>query len=294
MPAGSYRYVVAKGESGCNSASYGIYTGANGGLAFYVYNGHGDSYVVSPDASTSVWDGNWHLVVGTYDGSDVRVFVDGSEIGSGSPRSGRLAYPSTDTNDLFIGAYPRAQADSGCQAGGFLGLIDEVTIWSRALSPSDVSSMMSQTGAGSTGGGSTSPGGSGPPGGSGTEGPKSDAPEVGHVRVAPSVANAGAAPTISYTLTQTAHLNFAVQIAQSGTMNHGRCVKGSKGQVREQRCARFVTVARFARSGKAGSNRLRFAAQVWRKLRPHRYRLEVTPSAHGQTGRTVSTMFTIR
>jgi hypothetical protein len=297
---GRYRYIVAKGETGCNSASYGLYTGANGGLAFYAANGAGVSYVVSPDASTSVWDGNWHLVVGTYDGTAVRVYVDGIQTGSGTPRSGPLAYPSADSNSLFIGSYPKGPNIAGCQAGGFLGLIDEVTIWDHALSPTDVSGLMPGSASG-TPGGSGSPPGDGSGSGSGSAGQKDHAPEIGHFRIRPSTrpkgrraAGATAGAKITYTLTKAASLSFVVLGSQSGVMKNGRCVKASKGVASRHPCLRLVARARFTHSGKAGANSLRMSAVLWRKLKRGTYRLEATPSAQGTTGATVSASFTVR
>jgi hypothetical protein len=295
---GAYRYIIAKGESACHSASYGLYTGASGGLAFYVYNGSGDSYVVSPNAGPSLWDGGWHLVVGTYDGAAVHLFVDGNEVGSGTARSGPIPYPSADSNDLFIGGYPDAQNFSGCQAGSFLGVIDEVNLWNRALSPQEVSSLMPKTSGGSPGGGQTPPGGSGSPPGSGTGAVHYNPPEIRSFKVSSSVASiARSGATITYTLTQAAHLSFKLQLAQAGTVRAGRCLKASSkraGRAHQQHCTRLVTLAHFAGTGHAGINRLRFTAGVWRKLTPRRYMLAVTPSANGQTGTTVTARFTVR
>ncbi len=123
---GPFRYVVAKGATGCIAASYAIYSGSNGGLAFYVSKSRGRSYTLSPDAGTDVWDGHWHMVVGTFDGSSVRLFVDGTQIGTGSPHAGQIEYLLPDSNDLYIGDYP------GCQEHSFLGTIDEVQVFARA------------------------------------------------------------------------------------------------------------------------------------------------------------------
>ena len=62
-----------------------------GGLRFCVF-GDG-SYVESPGATDQqVWDGNWHFVAGTYDGATVRVYVDGTEVGSGTPTQQTINY----------------------------------------------------------------------------------------------------------------------------------------------------------------------------------------------------------
>src|SRR5688572_15756802 len=82
---GLYRYLLAKGINGCSNASYGVYTGANGGLIFYIAPTRG-SYALSPTAAIAdVWDGEWHHVTGTYDGAVVRIYVDGVQVQNGNP-----------------------------------------------------------------------------------------------------------------------------------------------------------------------------------------------------------------
>lgn len=130
---GPYKHIVAKGAQSCNAASYALYTGANNGLAFYISQNDGMSWTASPDAGTGVWDGNWHFVVGTYDGSAVHLYVDGKEVGTGSPASGPIGYGLPDGNDLFVGHY------DGCPQHDFAGTVDEPTVWSSALTPSQVS-----------------------------------------------------------------------------------------------------------------------------------------------------------
>lgn len=93
---GNFKYIVAKGASGCIAAAYGLYTGANGGLEFYVSSNGGLTYAISPDAGTGIWDGNWHSVVGTFDGSEVNLYVDGKEVGTGTSDATAIAYGPAD------------------------------------------------------------------------------------------------------------------------------------------------------------------------------------------------------
>lgn len=123
-------YVIAKGAYGCSYASYALYTGASGGLYFYISGTAGR--FLSPDAGTGIWDGEWHHVVGTYDGSAVRLYVDGIEVGTGTPASGSIYYSLGTTNDLYIGTY-----HGSCNLS-FVGDIDAVKIWSRSLSPCEI------------------------------------------------------------------------------------------------------------------------------------------------------------
>jgi hypothetical protein len=129
---GIYRYVLAKGANGCSAASYGLYTGSNGGLEFYVSTNNGLSWTTSPDAGQGVWNGQWHNVVGTYDGSSVRLYVDGQQVGSGTPHSEPIAYALPTSNNLAIGGYP------WCAQSDFSGSIDEVKVFNRALNPGEI------------------------------------------------------------------------------------------------------------------------------------------------------------
>jgi hypothetical protein len=129
---GNFKYIVAKGASGCIAGAYGIYTGANGGLEFYVSNNGGLTFALSPDAGTGIWDGKWHSVVGTFDGSTVRLYVDGKEVGTGTPNTTPIDYGLPTSSDLMIGNY------AGCSGLDFSGKIDEVHLFDRALGAQEI------------------------------------------------------------------------------------------------------------------------------------------------------------
>ena len=56
----------------------------------------------------------------------MRLYVDGSQIGNGSPHTGPIDYNFPD-NDLFIGHY------NNCPTLDFHGQVDTAQIWNRAL-----------------------------------------------------------------------------------------------------------------------------------------------------------------
>jgi hypothetical protein len=127
---GNFKYIFSKGANS-DGASYAFYTGANGGLIFYVSDGQ--NFFLSPDASEAVWDGNWHHVTGTYDGSLVHLYVDGIEVGGGSSAPNvTIGYGLALTNDAFIGTF------NGISNFGFVGQVDEVVISNRALGVSEI------------------------------------------------------------------------------------------------------------------------------------------------------------
>jgi hypothetical protein len=87
-----------------------------------------------------MWDGNWHLLAGTYDGIYVRVYVDGVQRGVARSRTpaGPLAYTAPE-RDFGIGQNP----NKACGPGSvFPGAIDEVEVYSRALSASELRAMV--------------------------------------------------------------------------------------------------------------------------------------------------------
>jgi len=138
-PVAANRYIVAKGAHGCTAASYALYT-RGGGLYFYVFN-PSYGYKLSPGVGSSIWNGSWHHVAGTYDGSYLRLYVDGAEVGNGTPTTIPIGYGLSPDNDLLIGKY------GGCSLH-FKGDIDEVEIFNRALLQSEIQAIYNAGSAG--------------------------------------------------------------------------------------------------------------------------------------------------
>jgi hypothetical protein len=126
---GTNKYIFSKGALGCMQGSYGLYTGPNDGLMFYIADENG--FVRSPDAG-NIWDNKWHLVAGTYDGSTVRVYVDGVQAGTGTPSNLTIDYSLDSSDDGYIGTY-----FGDCDLN-FRGDLDEVSVWNKALPISDI------------------------------------------------------------------------------------------------------------------------------------------------------------
>lgn len=131
-PPGPNKFILSKAFSG-SSASYALWTGPGGGLSYYVnING---AVVVSPSVSPSqVWDGYYHAVAGSYDGQNVRFYLDGKEIGSGTPATGSVSYgTSQNGGDLIFGDF-----SSSLTTSNFVGLLDDVKLFNAALSAQDI------------------------------------------------------------------------------------------------------------------------------------------------------------
>jgi hypothetical protein len=118
MSPGLARYIVEQGAQTCQAASYGLYTGEFGGLAFYVSTAQGSTYTVSPAVSAAIWDGAWHHVAGTFDGAVVRLYVDGREIGTGTPTAITAIGYGLPNSDGLLGSGDGRRLDDHPQPDG--------------------------------------------------------------------------------------------------------------------------------------------------------------------------------
>jgi hypothetical protein len=143
---GTLKYLVSVGGQGpgeCNGSPFAFYTHyqSGKGLSFYV-RGMSGSPIVS--AGTGVFDGNWHMAAGTFDGSSVRLYVDGQEVGSTPPTPDTINYGIDTSNQLQVAQY---SAQAGCGPSSiFPGAIDEVRMYDRALSATEIGRLAAATG----------------------------------------------------------------------------------------------------------------------------------------------------
>ncbi|MEQ8548060.1 MAG: LamG-like jellyroll fold domain-containing protein [Cyclobacteriaceae bacterium] len=115
-----------------------------GSLAYSEYNGlrlsAGETYTFGlihyffgNDLAVPTGDlsGAWHHVAVTYDGTTRAIYLDGALLGSDNP-----ATPNVSNSSLTFG---RAAAES------FTGEMDELRVWNRALTPTEITSKIFET-----------------------------------------------------------------------------------------------------------------------------------------------------
>ncbi|HWH93261.1 MAG TPA: LamG domain-containing protein [Baekduia sp.] len=142
---GRFLYVVSHGANGCLAGSYGLYTAADGGMAFYIFDG--EVYRVSSAvAPGDVWNGQWHHVAGVFDGRVIRFYLDGHPVGSAAPAPPTIAYALT-SSDTYFGTY-----QGGCSLP-LRGDIDLVRMWRGPLAPDTVGTLADAALAGPVNGG---------------------------------------------------------------------------------------------------------------------------------------------
>jgi hypothetical protein len=128
------RFLANKGGSGTDSIgknqNYGIWITSSGKLGGGFETSSGSNkYVSSPN---SYVNGQWQHGVVTFDGSNVRLYVNGIQIASTSTTT----VPDIQGNQpLRIGANSLSISDI------FKGDIDEVGVWNKALSVSEIANI---------------------------------------------------------------------------------------------------------------------------------------------------------
>ncbi len=113
--------IITKGDH-----QYAIKIAGNGEeLEFFIYDG---GWITCNTPLPVDWVGNWHHIAGTYDGTTLRIYIDGAELNTTS-HSG-----SIETN-----AYPvNIGRNSEITSRRFNGVIDKVRIYNETLDESEL------------------------------------------------------------------------------------------------------------------------------------------------------------
>ena len=124
--------LVSKDDFTNNHRDYFCELQADGTVSFGVWTSAGRQIPVGG----AVKEKEWHHVAGTYDGETVRLYIDGNEVASG-PVSEKLV--DTEAN-LVIGMF------EGDAPYAFSGVVDEVAVFSEALTPQKIKDVMAGLG----------------------------------------------------------------------------------------------------------------------------------------------------
>ncbi|MFA5992189.1 MAG: LamG-like jellyroll fold domain-containing protein [Candidatus Pacearchaeota archaeon] len=120
----SFAGLFGKTTSSSWNDGYGMYSHADDGKIYFWVANYGTNVAYKGGHAA---DNSWHHIAGTYNGSDVRIFVDGAE-GTKDTYSGSI---TATTAPLQLG---RLVSD----AYNFNGSIDELAIWNRSLSQAEI------------------------------------------------------------------------------------------------------------------------------------------------------------
>jgi hypothetical protein len=115
LPTDPYQEAALFVSSG--SVFFALSTGVAGSRQYY-------------NPATTLTTGNWYYIVATYDGSTLRIFQNGSELGTGAPASG-ITTPSPPSQTYRLG-------EMGILATDFAqvnGILDEIRVSNTNRSP---------------------------------------------------------------------------------------------------------------------------------------------------------------
>ncbi len=117
---GQHNPFVGKGDH-----AYAIKHSSGNQLQFFIYDGGWFTANVSVNASLN---GSWHHVAGTFDGAEIKIYVDGA-LGATTEHEGTI---EVQPHNLTIG-------NNSEEEGRFYdGVIDEVRIYDRALTANEI------------------------------------------------------------------------------------------------------------------------------------------------------------
>lgn len=128
-------WVNPDGVSNLQQVIRGTEDNSSYGYAISIGSGHvdygvkdGSAFFIGGSGVSDISSDNWYHLTGSYDGSTIRLYINGTVVDSGSTTK-TLQYTGTNS---YIGH------DGGGQELWYDGNIDDVRIYDRALSPTEV------------------------------------------------------------------------------------------------------------------------------------------------------------
>lgn len=131
---GNFKYLLSKLLTDGDHSSFAFSTNGSGDLRFFIGWGAagGEVTPTSTVAASSVFDSTWHHIAGTYDGANIRLYVDGVEApGTSVAETRAVAYAS---RALYFGSFDGGQLFA-------TGSIAEVAIYSAVLDTDEMRSL---------------------------------------------------------------------------------------------------------------------------------------------------------
>jgi len=127
-----WRAVVSKANTGADAMMNYTLDVRENAPRFYFGDGIGSLYAY--DESAKISFDTWHYIAGTFDGKQVKLFVNGKF----TKEVAQTLNPRPNQEIFSVGAYSRGAGNSPN------GMIDEVAVYNRALSEDELTKLMEE------------------------------------------------------------------------------------------------------------------------------------------------------
>ena len=107
--------------------SYGLRLQPDGNILFFTYTGTPNRWQNLGTSGVNVLDSAWHYLAGTYDGTIMRLYVDGA---AKAVTGAKAAIPYTLGPDFYIGRHGNILSEDKREYD-FIGALDEVVVMNR-------------------------------------------------------------------------------------------------------------------------------------------------------------------
>jgi Concanavalin A-like lectin/glucanases superfamily len=137
IPFGNDIFIIKKGELGLEdpgtNLNYGIWMTASETLSAGFESTNGTNYYIHSRVPYNNYQ--WHHVVATYDGSALRLYVDGLQVVKSIITDGAIP-DNTGTDSLRVGA--ESSLVEFLPRDNFVGNIDDVRVWNRGITSAEI------------------------------------------------------------------------------------------------------------------------------------------------------------
>src|SRR5581483_8152331 len=120
---------------------YGVEMASGNGMYFYMSTNGGSTYLLTSDVNSgglTFATGQWHHVAATYDGTKIQMYLDGQAVGAPRTAVGNIS-PMGASSSFTIGS--ENGRVGGLSGRNYKGLLDEPSLYNRALTPSEIQSI---------------------------------------------------------------------------------------------------------------------------------------------------------
>lgn len=139
------KYTTWGNPISCTESGGWNFESNSSGIRLPIYTVDNTYRVAQTNITPSSLVNNWHMLTGTYDGENVKIYIDGKEEGTLAASTSHKNIKYNANNVIFIGAEAGGNATTPASTA-FIGNISDVRIYCTALSADDIKALYEDAG----------------------------------------------------------------------------------------------------------------------------------------------------